>query len=69
MRHKQMAKSKITSNARKSHEKKRPFECDICNAEFTENTLFIDHISKKFLKMFLPEKSQSTRKVIYGNSK
>ena len=38
---KQMAKSKITNNARKSHEKKKPFECDICNAGFTENTLFI----------------------------
>ena len=36
-----MAKSKITNNARKSHEKKKPFECDICNAGFTENTLFI----------------------------
>ena len=42
---KQMAKSKITNNARKSHEKKKPFECDICNAGFTENALFIDHIS------------------------
>ena len=42
---KQMAKSKITNNARKSHEKKKPFECDICNAGFTENALFIDHLS------------------------
>ena len=45
---KQMAKSKITNNSRKSHEKKKPFECDICNAGFTENALFIDHLSSVY---------------------
>ena len=42
---KQMAKSNMTNNARKSPEKKKPYQCDICHARFTENELFIDHLS------------------------